>query len=381
MTLPIYLDYAATTPIDPRVLAIMQSCLQAEFGNPTSSHAYGRNAAVLVETARQQVADLVHANAQDIIWTSGATEANNLALKGIAHAYQAKGRHIVTCKSEHSSVLDSCAQLEREGFAVTYLTPQKNGLINLTELENALRADTILISIMHANNETGVVQDIAAIGALARAKNILLHVDAVQSAGKLPIDLRKVAVDLMVFSAHKLCGPKGIGALYVKSNLAQNLVAQIHGGGQEQGLRSGTLAVHQIVGMGAAFHAANIEMQEESKRVQQLRDQLWHSIESLGGVYLNGDHAKRVPGILNVTFVDLDSKILLPALRDLAVSTGSACHAPGQQGSHVLRSMRLSDEWVGRSIRFSLGRFTTIDEINQAIECINTAVNFLRGIV
>lgn len=376
--LPVYLDYAATTPIDLQVVEKMLPWLTQfdHFGNPASTHIYGRTASAAVEAARQQVAGLINAEASEIIWTSGATEADNLAVKGVAQAYRDKGQHIITCQTEHEAVIESCRQLEREGFTVTYLAPEKNGLVDLIKLEQALRADTILVSIMHVNNEIGVVQDIAAIGALLRSRGIIFHVDAVQAAGKLPIDVKQLPVDLMAFSGHKIYGPKGIGALYVRSGIRVN--AQQHGGGHEQGVRSGTLATHQIVGMGEAFAMAKQLMADEAPRVRQLRDRLWAGIQALDNVYRNGDSEASVSGILNVVIDGVDNTVLLPALRDLAMSTGSACHAATCTPSHVLRALGLSGQLAQRSIRFSLGRFTTEQEIDFAIEKISKAVKVLR---
>lgn len=375
---PIYLDYAATTPVDPRVAEKMWPYLTETFGNPASSHLYGRAANTAIEHARQQIATLIHADPQEIIWTSGATEANNLALKGIAYAYQNKGRHIVTCQTEHEAVLESCRYLEQQGFTVTYLKPTSNGLLLLSQLETALRPDTILVAIMHVNNETGVIQDIAAFGKLLQQRGIIFHVDAAQSLARIPIDVRQLPVDLMAFSGHKIYGPKGVGALYVKRSLQQRLQPQMQGGGQEQGLRSGTLATHQIVGIGEACAVAHHEMAEESKRIGALRDQLWAGLQKLDNVYLNSDFKYSVAGILNVAFTGIDSNALLPALRDLAFSTGSACHAMTREPSRVLRAMGLTDEWVRGSLRLSLGRFTTAAEIEYAVAKLHAAINALR---
>ncbi|MCP4129370.1 MAG: IscS subfamily cysteine desulfurase, partial [Gammaproteobacteria bacterium] len=325
MKLPIYMDYSATTPVDPRVAEKMMACLTPDgaFGNPASrSHQYGWDAEKLVEQARQSVADLVNANPKEIVWTSGATESDNLAIKGAAHFYQKKGKHIITSKTEHKAVLDSCRQLEREGFEITYMDPESNGLIDLGKLEAAMRDDTILVSIMHVNNEIGVVQDIAAIGELTRSKKILFHVDAAQSAGKVPIDLEKMKVDLMSFSAHKIYGPKGIGALYVRRKPRVRIEAQMHGGGHERGMRSGTLATHQIVGMGEAFRIAGEEMQSENEKLQALRNRLWDGIRDMEEVYLNGDLEQRVAGNLNVSFNFVEGESLILSLRDIAVSSG-----------------------------------------------------------
>ncbi len=382
MKLPIYLDYAATTPVDPRVAVKMWQFLGPEghFGNPSSSHAFGREAATAVEQARQQVANLINADASEIIWTSGATEANNLAIKGIAQFYRNKGNHLVTCSTEHEAVLESFRQLEREGFKVTYLQPENNGLIDLTNLLAALRVDTILVSIMHVNNEIGVIQDLAAIGKLLQTRGIFFHVDAAQSVGKTPVDLAHLPVDLMSFSAHKIYGPKGIGALYIRQKSHLQLIAQSHGGGQERGLRSGTLATHQIVGMGEAFQLAQQEMSHESERLLQLREKLWDGIESLRDVYRNGDTKACVPGILNIAFAGIDSVTLLPALKDLAVSVGSACHATSREPSRVLRALGVRDDLAHGSIRFSLGRFTTEEEITYVVKKVHEVVALLRAL-
>lgn len=380
MKLPIYLDYAATTPIDPRVAEKMVQCLTGPdfFGNPSSAHHLGREAARAVELARQQVADLIHCDPSEVIWTSGATEANNLAIKGVAQFYREKGKHLVTCLTEHEAVIEPCRQLEREGWRVTYLQPEMSGLIDLEKLASVLEADTVLVSIMHVNNETGVIQDIAAIGNLLRERGIFFHVDAAQSVGKISINLQELPVDLMSFSAHKIYGPKGAGALYLRQKPRVNLLAQIQGGGQERALRSGTLATHQIVGMGEAFQIAKQEMFEEAQRITQLRQKLWTGIQELGNVTLNGHPDSRVSGILSVAFEGIDSSMLIPALKDLAVSTGSACHANSLKPSRVLKAMGLSDHLAQSSIRFSLGRFTTEAEIEYSVTKINGAINHLR---
>lgn len=380
MKLPIYLDYAATTPVDPRVAEKMWHFLgpESSFGNPSSSHFFGRLAAEAVEHAREQVADLIHATAAEIIWTSGATEANNLAIKGIAQFYQHQGKHLVTCSTEHEAVVETCRQLEREGFTITYLQPEKTGLIDLAKLKAALRADTILVSIMHVNNEIGVIQDLATIGELLRQRKIFFHVDGAQSVGKIPIDLEVLPVDLMSFSAHKIYGPKGIGALYIRQQAQIQLLAQSHGGGQERGLRSGTLATHQIVGMGEAFQIAKEVLPGEYENILALREKLWHGIRFLGDVYRNGDDKFCVPGILNIAFAGVDASMLLPALKDLAVSVGSACHASSREPSRVLRAIGVRDDLAHGSIRFSLGRFTTEEEIDYAINKICQVVPILR---
>jgi cysteine desulfurase len=381
MKLPIYLDYSATTPVDPRVAEKMCSCLTLDqnFGNPASrSHQFGWDADEAVSKARKDVADLVNADPKEIVWTSGATESDNLAIKGIAHFYKKKGNHIITSKTEHKAVLDTCRQLEREGYEVTYLDPESNGLIDLKKLEDAIRDDTILVSIMHVNNEIGVIQDIKAIGELTRSKGILFHVDAAQSAGKVPIDLQDLKVDLMSFSAHKIYGPKGIGALYVRRKPRVRLEAQMHGGGHERGMRSGTLATHQIVGMGEAFRIAKEEMATENERLINLRNRLWDGIKDMEEIYVNGDIDNRVAGNLNVSFNFVEGESLIMSLRDIAVSSGSACTSASLEPSYVLRALGRSDELAHSSIRFTMGRFTTEEEIDHTIEIVRTAVEKLR---
>lgn len=373
MQLPIYLDYMATTPVDPRVVEKMNECLQLSgvFGNPSSAgHRYGWEASERVEQARKQVADLVEADPREIIWTSGATESNNLAIKGAVEFYQRKGKHLITLNTEHKSVLDVFHYLARRGFEVTYLNPESNGLLKLDTLAAAIRSDTILVSIMQVNNEIGVIQDIPAIGALCRSQGVLLHVDAAQSAGKLPINLSEWPVDLMSFSAHKVYGPKGVGALYLRRKPRLHLEPLIHGGGQEQALRSGTLATHQIVGMGEAFHLAKQNMSTEILRIQALRNRLWEGVKDLKGVQLNGDWEHRVAGNLNLCFNGIDGEALLVALRDLALSSGSACDSATIQASHVLVALGLTPAQANSSLRFSLGRFTTAEEIDYAIDLI-----------
>jgi cysteine desulfurase len=377
----IYLDYAATTPVDPRVAAKMSCCLTREgcFANPaSSSHVPGREARGLVEAARAQVASVVGCRPGEIIWTSGATESNNLAIKGVARFHSQAGKHIVTSRTEHKAVLDTCRQLEREGCEVTYLTPGPDGLISPDQVAAALRPDTLLVSIMHANNEIGVVQDIAAIGRVCAERNVLFHVDAAQSAGKLPIDLATLPVQLMSFSAHKVYGPKGIGALFARERTG--LQPLIHGGGHERGLRSGTLATHQIVGMGEAFRIARDEMAVEQSRIAALRDRLWRGIEAIGGVYLNGHPEARVPGILNVSFEGVEGESLLFALRDLAVSSGSACTSASGEPSYVLRALGRDDQLAQSSLRFSVGRDTTAEDIERATDCVRTQVARLRAL-
>ena len=383
MKLPIYMDYSATTPVDPRVADKMCSCLTLDgrFGNPASrSHPFGWEAEDAVDEARHQVAELVNADPKEIVWTSGATESNNLAIKGAAHFYHKRGKHIVTCKTEHKAVLDTCRALERDGFDVTYLDPESTGLIDLSKLEAALRDDTILVSIMHVNNEIGVVQDIEAIGEMTRARRILFHVDAAQGAGKVPIDLQSVKVDLMSFSAHKIYGPKGIGALYVRRKPRVRLEAQMHGGGHERGMRSGTLATHQIVGMGEAFRIASEEMAAENERVIALRQRLWDGLKDMEQVFLNGDQEQRVAGNLNVSFAFVEGESLIMALKDLAVSSGSACTSASLEPSYVLRALGREDELAHSSIRFTLGRFSTADEVDYAVAKIREQVERLRDL-
>ena len=380
---PIYLDYAATTPVDPRVAAAMARYLtpDGQFGNPASrSHSFGWRAEEAVAEARRHVAGLIGADPREIVWTSGGTESDNLAIKGAAHFYRKKGRHIVTCKTEHKAVLDTCRQLEREGCEVTYLAPRPDGLLDLEEFEAALREDTVLASVMHVNNEIGVIQDIGALGALTRPRGVLLHVDAAQSAGKVPIDAAAMQVDLMTLSAHKIYGPKGIGALYVCRKPRVRLEAQMHGGGHERGLRSGTLATHQIVGMGEAFRIAGEELAEEAARIRALRDRLWAGLGRMEEVYLNGDLERRVPGNLNVSFNFVEGESLIMALKDIAVSSGSACTSASLEPSYVLRALGRNDELAHSSLRFSIGRFTTERDIDRTIELIEGAVRRLRDL-
>ncbi|MBP6735746.1 MAG: IscS subfamily cysteine desulfurase, partial [Chromatiaceae bacterium] len=361
----------------------MCACLTMDgnFGNAASrSHAFGWAAEDAIDQARREVAALVNADPKEIVWTSGATESDNLAIKGAATFYQKRGRHIVTCKTEHKAVLDTCRQLEREGFEVTYLDPEPNGLIDLAKLEDALRGDTILVSLMHVNNEIGVIQDIQAIGEMTRDRNILFHVDAAQSTGRVPIDLETTKVDLMSFSAHKTYGPKGIGALYVRRKPRVRLEAQMHGGGHERGMRSGTLATHQIVGMGEAFRLARLEMATENERVLGLRHRLWDGVRDLEQVYLNGDEECRVAGNLNVSFAYVEGESLIMALKDLAVSSGSACTSASLEPSYVLRALGREDELAHSSIRFSLGRFSTQEEVDYAITKIRDQVTRLRSL-
>lgn len=381
MRLPIYLDYAATTPVDPRVAEKMCACLTMDgnFANPASrSHLYGWQAEEAVELARRQVADLVGADPREIVWTSGATESDNLAIKGAAHAFAERGRHIITSQIEHKAVIDSCRQLEREGFEVTYLKPGADGLISVPQLQAALREDTILVSLMQVNNEIGVINDIAALGAVARERGVLFHVDAAQSTGKLPINVKQMPVDLMSFSAHKTYGPKGVGALYVRRSPDVRIEALIHGGGHERGMRSGTLAPHQLVGMGEAFALAGAEMAAENRRMAALHAQLLEGLANLDGVFVNGSTEHRVPHNLNLAFAGVDGELLLLALRDLALSTGSACTSASVEPSYVLRAIGLSDELAHSSIRLSLGRFTTEADVQQAAEVLCNAVLKLR---
>ncbi len=381
MQLPIYLDYAATTPVDPRVARAMSECLTIEsnFGNPASrSHQFGWKAEEAVENARRNVADLLNCDPREIVWTSGATEADNLALKGAAHFYHKKGKHIITSKIEHKAVLDSCRQLEREGFEVTYLDPDSEGLISPETVEQALRPDTILVSLMHVNNEIGVVNDIGAIGEVTRKHKVIFHVDAAQSAGKLDIDLEKMQVDLLSLTAHKLYGPKGIGALYVRRKPRVRIEPQIHGGGHERGMRSGTLPTHQIVGMGEAYRIAREEMHEEARRTLALRDRMLRGLEDIEEVYVNGDLKLRSPGNLNISFNFVEGESLMMALRELALSSGSACTSASLEPSYVLRAIGRNDELAHSSLRISIGRFTTEEDIDYAIEKIHYAVAKLR---
>jgi len=383
MKLPIYLDYSATTPVDPRVAEKMMQCLTMDgtFGNPASrSHRFGWLAEEAVDVARNQIADLIAADPREIVFTSGATESDNLAIKGAATKNQQKGRHIVTSLTEHKAVLDTCAQLEKEGFEVTYLQPQSNGLISLEQLAATLRDDTVLVSIMHVNNEIGIIQDIAAIGELCRQRDIIFHVDATQSVGKVPVDVSQINVDLMSFSAHKIYGPKGIGALYVRRNPRVHLDAQIHGGGHERGMRSGTLPVHQIVGMGEAYRIAKQEMQAESAKLRQLRSRLWNGIKQINDVQLNGSMERGAPNILNVSFAHVDSESLIMTLKDLAVSSGSACTSASLEPSYVLKALGVDHELALSSIRFSLGRYTTEEEIDYSIALIAKSISRLREI-
>ncbi|MCW8328032.1 IscS subfamily cysteine desulfurase [Photobacterium sp. SDRW27] len=381
MKLPIYFDYSATCPVDTRVAEKMMQCLTMDgnFGNPASrSHRYGWQAEEAVDTARENIADLLNADPREIVFTSGATESDNLAIKGAAHFYGKKGKHVITCKTEHKAVLDPCRQLEREGYEVTYLEPESNGLIDLAKLRDAIREDTVLVSIMHVNNEIGVIQDIAAIGEMCREKKVIFHVDAAQSAGKLPIDVQEMKVDLISLSAHKIYGPKGIGALYVRRKPRIRLEAQMHGGGHERGFRSGTLATHQIVGMGEACRIAKEDMDKDYQHALALRNRLLEGLKDIEAMTINGDLEQRLPNNLNISFAFVEGESLLMALKDLAVSSGSACTSASLEPSYVLRALGLDDELAHSSIRFSFGRFTTEEEVDYAISQIRGAVEKLR---
>jgi len=378
---PIYLDYSATTPIDPRVAEKMIPYLTEKFGNPASrSHAFGWNADQAVEQAREEVAGLVNCDPKEIVWTSGATESDNLAIKGAAQFYKGKGKHLITVRTEHKAVLDPMRELERQGFEVTYLDPEPDGLLDLEKFRAAIRPDTILASVMHVNNEIGVIQDIETFGEICRGKGVLFHVDAAQSTGKAPIDLARLKVDLMSFSAHKTYGPKGIGALYVRRKPRIRLEAQMHGGGHERGMRSGTLATHQIVGMGAAFRLAAEEMATENERIRYLRDRLWAGVSTLDEVHLNGDMQRRVPHNLNASFNFVEGESLMMAIKDLAVSSGSACTSASLEPSYVLKALGRNDELAHSSIRFSIGRFTTEEEIDYAVQLLHKHVGKLRDL-
>ncbi|MCP5254138.1 MAG: IscS subfamily cysteine desulfurase [Zoogloeaceae bacterium] len=376
---PIYLDYSATTPVDPRVAEKMIPFLCEHFGNPASrSHAYGWEAEKAVEDARAEVAALVNADAKEIIWTSGATESNNLAIKGAAHFYKGKGKHVLTLKTEHKAVLDTVRELERQGFEATYLDVKEDGLVDLDVLRAAIRPDTVVVSIMFVNNEIGVVQPIAEIGEICRERGVVFHVDAAQATGKVDIDLQQLKVDLMSFSAHKTYGPKGIGALYVRRKPRVRLEAQMHGGGHERGLRSGTLAAHQIVGMGEAFRLAREEMAAENERVRKLRDRLRDGFKDMEAVYVNGDLENRVPHNLNISFAYVEGESLIMAIKDVAVSSGSACTSASLEPSYVLRALGRNDELAHSSIRFSIGRFTTEEEIDYTIDLLRRKIDKLR---
>ena len=383
MSNPTYMDYSSTTPVDPRVAKKMAECLTMEgnFGNPASrSHTYGWEAEQAVDNARKQVADLIGADTREIVWTSGATESNNLALKGIAHFYEKRGKHIITLRTEHKAILDTCRQLEREGFEVTYLDPMPNGLLDIEVFKNTIREDTILASFMHVNNEIGVIQDLHAIGDICREHKVFFHVDAAQSVGKIPIDLSTLPVDLMSFSAHKIYGPKGMGALYVSRKPRVRLEAQIHGGGHERGMRSGTLATHQIVGMGEAFAIAQDNMADEEVRTRALRDRLYAGFSDMEEVVVNGDFEQRIGSNLNISFNYVEGESLLMAISNIAVSSGSACTSASLEPSYVLRALGLSDELAHSSIRFSVGRYTTEKDVDDAIILVREKVQKLRDL-
>lgn len=377
----IYLDYSATTPVDPRVAEKMMQYLTMDgvFGNPASrSHPFGWAAEEAIEDARAQVAALINADAKEIVWTSGATESDNLAIKGAAHFNERRGKHIITVKTEHKAVLDTCRQLEREGFEVTYLDPEPNGLLDLEKFQAAIRPDTTVVSVMHVNNEIGVIQDLKAIGEICRAHKVVFHVDAAQSAGKVEIDMETMPVDLMSFSAHKVYGPKGIGALYVRRKPRVRIEAQMHGGGHERGMRSGTLPTHQIVGMGEAFRIAKLEMASENERLRMLRDRLWSGLQDIDEVYLNGDLEQRIAGNLNVSFNFVEGESLMMSLKNLALSSGSACTSASLEPSYVLRALGRSDELSHSSLRMTFGRFSTVDDVDQTLVSLHQAVNHLR---
>jgi cysteine desulfurase len=379
MKLPIYLDYSATTPVDPRVAQKMIPYLTEHFGNPASrSHSFGWTTEAAVEEAREHVAALVNCDPKELVWTSGATESTNLALKGAAHFYREKGKHLVTVKTEHKATLDTMRELEREGFEVTYLDVQSDGLLDLEVFKAALRPDTTIVSVMFVNNEIGVVQDIATIGEICRSRGIIFHVDGAQATGKVPVDLAKLKVDLMSFSAHKTYGPKGVGALFVRRKPRVRIEAQMHGGGHERGMRSGTLPTHQIVGMGEAFRLAKQEMATENERIRMLRDRLWKGLSEIEEVYLNGDLEQRVPHNLNVSFNYVEGESLIMAIKDIAVSSGSACTSASLEPSYVLRALGRNDELAHSSIRFTVGRFTTEDEVDYTVDLVKRKIAKLR---
>ncbi len=381
LQLPIYMDYSATTPVDPRVVDKMIPYLRESFGNPASrSHPFGWEAEKAVETAREQVAALVNADPREIVWTSGATESDNLAIKGAANFYSSKGKHIITVKTEHKAVLDTTRELERQGFEVTYLDVKDNGLIDTEVFKQAIRPDTILASVMMVNNEIGVIQDIETLGEICREKGVIFHVDAAQATGKVEIDLQKLKVDLMSFSAHKTYGPKGIGALYVRRKPRIRIEAQMHGGGHERGMRSGTLATHQIVGMGEAFRIAKEEMATENERIRMLRDRLYRGLNTMEEVYVNGDMEARVPHNLNISFNFVEGESLIMAIKDVAVSSGSACTSASLEPSYVLRALGRNDELAHSSIRFTVGRFTTEEEVDYVVELLKSKIGKLRDL-
>ncbi len=376
---PIYLDYSATTPIDPRVAEKMIPYITEHFGNPASrSHSFGWTAEKAVEEAREEVAKLVNADPREIVWTSGATESNNLAIKGASHFYSTKGKHVLTIATEHKAVIDAVRELEREGFTATYLEPEPNGLVDLEKFKKAIRPDTVLASVMLVNNEIGVIQDIEALGNICREEKVIFHVDAAQATGKVDIDLEKLPVDLMSFSAHKTYGPKGIGALYVRRKPRIRIEAQMHGGGHERGMRSGTLATHQIVGMGEAFRIARLEMKSENDRIRILRDKLLQGLQSIEEVYVNGDLKHRIPHNLNISFNYVEGESLIMAVKDIAVSSGSACTSASLEPSYVLRALGRSDELAHSSIRFSIGRFTTEADVDFTIQLLKDKIQKLR---
>jgi cysteine desulfurase len=376
---PIYLDYSATTPIDPRVAEKMIPYITEHFGNPASrSHSFGWTAEKAVEEAREEVAKLVNADPREIVWTSGATESNNLAIKGASHFYSTKGKHVLTIATEHKAVIDAVRELEREGFTATYLEPEPNGLVDIEKFKKAIRPDTVLASVMIVNNEIGVIQDIEALGNICRSEKVIFHVDAAQATGKVDIDLEKLPVDLMSFSAHKTYGPKGIGALYVRRKPRIRIEAQMHGGGHERGMRSGTLATHQIVGMGEAFRIARLEMKSENERIRKLRDKLLQGLQSIEEVYVNGDLTHRIPHNLNISFNYVEGESLIMAVKDIAVSSGSACTSASLEPSYVLRALGRSDELAHSSIRFSIGRFTTEADVDFTIQLLKDKIQKLR---
>ena len=381
LTIPIYLDYSSTTPVDPRVAAKMSECLTKEgvFGNPASrSHSFGWESEKLIDEARGHVAKLIKANKKEIVWTSGATESDNLAIKGAAHFYKEKGNHLITLTTEHKAVLDTMRHLETEGFEVTYMNPKDNGLVDIDELKSLIKPTTTVISIMHVNNEIGVIQDLETIGKICRDNKIVFHVDAAQSPGKVDIDVDKYNIDLLSLSAHKVYGPKGIGALFVRRKPRIRLQPQMHGGGHERGFRSGTLPTHQVVGMGEAFKIAEEEMESDNKRISILRDKLWNGLNSIEEIYLNGDMKQRIPGNLNVSFNFVEGESLIMAIKDMAVSSGSACTSASLEPSYVLRALGRSDELAHSSLRISIGKYTTEEEIDYSVSLIKEAVAKLR---
>jgi len=383
LSIPIYLDYSSTTPVDKRVATKMSECLTLDgaFGNPASrSHSFGWDSDQLIKDARKNVADLIKCDTKEIVWTSGATESNNLAIKGAAHFYKSKGNHLITLSTEHKAVLDTMRQLELEGYSVTYLDPEPNGLLDLEKLKSAITEQTLLVSIMHVNNEIGVIQDLEKIGALLRERKILFHVDAAQSPGKVEIDVDKFNVDLLSLSAHKVYGPKGIGALYVRRKPRVRLDSRMHGGGHERGFRSGTLPTHQIVGMGEAFKIAREEMEDDNKRIKKLRDKFWNQLKDVEEIYLNGDLENRIPGNLNISFNYVEGESLIMAIKDIAVSSGSACTSASLEPSYVLRALGRDDELAHSSIRITIGKYTTEDEVDYAVDLLKKSVEKLRNL-